>query len=391
MEKRTPSMLQSQKIRYRLVYNYANRLNRQGCAPVSVECRQGRKKMYVTSDVMLEPDQWEKGLVVNHGNADKLTIYLIRLRNSIEEVELNALLKGKHISLSQLKMAIRNGLHESASLRDFTMGFVGNSERKKSTKKGYEYLINDIERDYGRLTLDDITYDWILKWKQRMRECNLSGNTVKGRLKLLRCIVNEGIKRNLIDDDPFKYITIGNMTPKAVWLTMKEIRRIERLDLKGRDGTIRDLFLFGCYTGLRWSDLSTLEEAEIKDGIMRKVMKKTGHDVSIPVRTLFWGKGMEIIDRYPDIRRLSHCCCNSTANRKIKEIAEMAGIRKPVSFHWARKSCSSNLQLLGMSVNDVSTILGHTDVQVTSTHYSFSKEQSAQQQSKKIFRQKLDK
>lgn len=379
------------KIRYRLVYNYANRLNRNGCAPVSVECRQNHRKIYVSTNVMLEPHQWNKGLIVNHGNADKLTVYLIKLRNSIEEVELNALLKGKRMSLSQLRMAIKSGLHESASLKEFAQGVIENSDRKASTKRGYEYMIKELDSEYGRLTLDDITYDWILRWKTRMRDKGLSDNTVKGKLKQLKAVINEAIKRGLVNDDPFKFITIGHMQPKVAWLNMKEIRKIEKVPLKGRDGTVRDLFLLSSFTGLRWSDLATLEEAEIKDGMMRKVMKKTNHEVSIPIGTLFWGKGLEIINKYTNVRKLSRCCCNATANKIMKQIAEKAGVNKPISFHWARKSFSSNLQLMGMSLGDVSTLLGHKDSRITSEHYSFSKDQVAAMQSKRLFKQTLGK
>lgn len=380
------------KIRYRLCYNYAGKLNRTGQAPVALECRQGKRKIYLSTKIYLYPYQWLNGTVINHQNAAKLMAYLVKYRNSIEEVELNALLKGRMMSLSQLKMSVKNGLHESASLRDFTMGVIENSDRKESTKRGYEYLINDIENEYGKMTLDDITYDWVLKWKHKMHESNLADNTVKGRLKLLRCICNEATKRNIITEDPFKFITIGNMQPKAVWLNMKEIKKIENVELAGREAIIRDLFVFSCYSGLRWSDLSTLEDAEIKNGLLRKMMCKTKHEVVIPIKTIFWGKGMAIIERYQsNIKRLSHVACNATANKKIRDIARKAGVNKPVSFHWARKSCSSNLQVLGMSREDVATILGHTDVEVTSKHYSFSKEQSAEKQAQKIFRQKLEK
>lgn len=64
------------KIRYRLVYNYSGKLNKEGKAPVALECRQGKKKMYISSGVLLSSNQWRKGQVINHANANKLTIYL---------------------------------------------------------------------------------------------------------------------------------------------------------------------------------------------------------------------------------------------------------------------------------------------------------------------------
>lgn len=61
------------KIRYRLVYNYANRLNHQGQAAIACECRQAQQKIYISSNVMLYPNQWCKGMVVNHSKAEKLS------------------------------------------------------------------------------------------------------------------------------------------------------------------------------------------------------------------------------------------------------------------------------------------------------------------------------
>jgi site-specific recombinase XerD len=246
------------------------------------------------------------------------------------------------------------------------------------------------EYDKG-VRLSDIDIDWIEKWRVHMRSQGLSENTIKGRLKQLRCCFSEAGKRELIDKDPFVHIVIGNMVPKAGmnWLSMREIKKIEKLKLEGKEAAVRDLFLFSTVTGLRWGDLSTLEDAEVKNGVLRKVMHKTNHTVSIPLNTLFWGKGREIWDRYKPITRLSHAVkCNSTANRIIKDVAKKAGIDKPLSFHWARRSAASNLNLLGMSENEISQILGHTKSDVTRTFYIMSKEQALLKSSKKLFKSK---
>lgn len=144
------------KIRYRLGFNYANRLNKQKLAPIAIECRQGCRKLYISTKVLIAPDQWYRGMVINHQNAEKLTAYCVKYRNQVKEVELNALLKGRHMSLGQLKMAVKSGIHQSASLKDFTMAVIENSDRKETTKRGYVYLMNELEDEYGKLTLDDI-------------------------------------------------------------------------------------------------------------------------------------------------------------------------------------------------------------------------------------------
>lgn len=191
----------------------------------------------------------------------------------------------------------------------------------------------------------------------------------------------------MISSDPFKWITIGNMTPKKEYLSMKDIRKIERINLTGREAKVRDLFLLSCYSGLRYSDLTTLEDATITNGILRKRMVKTKLDVFIPIGTLFWGKGLEIINRYQPLTKLSHCVkCNSTANRIIKDIAVRAGITKPVHFHLARKSFSSLLFQMGIPMQDISIMLGHSKLETTQKFYVFGKETTVEKNIKKVFK-----
>lgn len=376
-----------QKIRYRLVYNYSGKLNSDGRAPVAVEARQGSSKTYFSSNILIYPCQWRKGAIVNHDNADKLTVYLHRWMHSIEEVELDMLLCGKPMTVSQLKMAVRSGTRASATIGEFVSAVIDPSTRSAQTKNAYRTLANEAEKYDKGITIGAITHDWIERWRASMRNDGLSENTVKGRLKALHCLTQEAIKRDLITDDPFKWITIGNMTPRKEYLTMSEIRKIENAKLDGRDAIVRDLFILGCWSGLRWSDLSTLEEADISKGILRKRMCKTNLDVTIPISTLFWGKGQEIIDRYKPITKLSHCVsCNSTANRIIKEIAEKAGIKKRVHFHLARKSCSSNLFQMGLPMQEISMILGHSKMETTQKYYVFGKEKSLVKASSRLFK-----
>ncbi len=375
-----------QKIKYRLTYNYACRLNKDGMAPVSLEARQGTKKIYFSSRIMLRPGQWEHGKVVNHENGSKLTVYLVRWLNKVEEIELDALLNGRQLSLNQLKVAVKSGVHPSATIKEFTDSVIGGSSRCDMTKSAYTSLVKSIEEQTPNMTISDISYDWIERWRVAMRNKGLSENTVKGRLKQLRCIVSEALKRNLLEDDPFKFVTIGNMSPRKVYLTLKEVEKFEKAKLEGNDAIIRDLFVFSCYSALRWSDLSTLEEADISGGMLRKVMKKTKREVIIPIDKLFWGRGKAILDRYPDIKVLSHVCCNTTGNRVIHRIAEKLGIKKKVTFHAARKSAACNLNQLGLSTQEISEILGHTKSQTTSTYYIFNNGEKLKKSAGKVFK-----
>ncbi len=376
------------KIRYRLTYNYSNRLNADGRSQVAIEARQGLSKAYFKTNVLLFPNQWNKGKVINHPNSTKLTVYLIKHLHSIEEIELDSLLSGKEMSLSQLKTAVRKGIHKGASLRDFMTAVIDtDSSRCKNTKNSYHYLVNEMEKEYGKINISDIDYDLIIRWRESMRKKKLSENTIKGRLKALRCLMEQARKRDLIDKNPFEFITIGNMTPRVEALTLSEIRKFENAKLEGREAVVRDFCLLSAYSGLRFSDLSTLEDATIKNGILKKRMCKTKLDVTIPIGTLFYGKGLEIINRYQPITKLSHCVrCNSTLNRIIKDIAKRIGVKKNVHCHLFRKSCSTLLYEMGMPVQEISMVLGHSKIETTLKHYIFNKEKSLIKSSRKLFK-----
>ena len=73
-------MIQRQeKIRYRLVFNRARRLNRRGEGLVQIECQQGKRRIYFSTGVYLEPKYWRDGMVVEHELSNDLNIILRRM------------------------------------------------------------------------------------------------------------------------------------------------------------------------------------------------------------------------------------------------------------------------------------------------------------------------
>ena len=380
------------KIRYRLVYNYGNRLNRQGLAPVAVECRQGSRKMYISSNVLLTPDQWDKGRVVNHDNADKMTAYLVRWRNSIEEIELDALLNGKGMSLYQLKDAVRTGTRASATIAEFVEAvIIPSANRKKSTKDSYRYIAVSLDEFRKGVTLNDLDHHMIESYRSWMKDKGLSYNTIVGRLKALRCLVNEAIKRNLIDtnDDPFKNITIGEMKPHKEFLSLSDIGKLERVYLEGKEAHIRDAFLFMCFTGLRYSDFCNMRSENLKRNKLTVDQLKTGHIVILPLDRLFGGKPLEILSKYRNIEEFADIGINSTVNRVLKEIERKARINKPLHCHLARKVCGTLLNQYGMKPQEIQYILGHQRLSTTFKHYSFTVQEQVEKSLRRVFKNKL--
>lgn len=358
---------------------------------ITVYCPLTKERVTVNTHVRVREADFSYGMVQpSEPNHDLFNRKISRAIRRLMEYEDEMAAAGTNPTPRKIKEAYKTNVSKSATLREFVDSVImTDSKRSESTRSGYHNLCKAVDEFRHNTRLDEVDHDFVERFRSSMMNKGLGENTAIGRLKLLRCVFNEAIKRGVVTDDPFKFITIGNMKPKEVYLTMAEIGRIERVKLSRKDDKVRDLFLLACYSGLRWSDLHTLEEAEIKGGIMRKRMYKTKKYVTVPLKTLFWGKGLDIINKYPNIRILSKCVsCNSTFNKKIKEIAHKAGVKRDVSAHWGRKSCSTNLSLMGMPIQNITSILGQSRTRTTETHYTFDKDLAAEKMSKKLFKTK---
>lgn len=354
-----------------------------------------KEKISVNTHIKVKASDFRYGKVQDtEPNHDIYNRKIARRIRKLMEYEDEFESNGINPTPRRVKEAYNSHVSKSATISEMVEAvIIPSANRSQSTKDSYRTLARSFDEYRPNTTMQDLSHDIIERYRAFLTvDKGLAENTAIGRLKTLHALCEEARKRDAIPGDPFKFITIGNMKPKVAFLSLSEIARIERLHLEGRHEKVRDLFLLGCYSGLRWSDLSTLEEAVIKNGVLRKTMYKTKRQVAVPIKTLFWGRGLDIINRYPDIRELSHCVsCNSTANRIIKEIAEMAGIKKTVSFHIARKSCSTNLSLMNMNLQYITTILGQSRTRTTEAHYIFDKDHAAEKATKKLFRKRKPK
>lgn len=105
---------------------------------------------------------------------------------------------------------------------------------------------------------------------------------------------------------------------EGIYLNKEELKAIEELDLSGNRslGKVRDLFLIGCYTGLRYSDYSTLTTHKIKDGFIRGTQKKTGD----PVTILLHDAVIRILRKYPNGLPISFS--NPKTNQYLKDVGK---------------------------------------------------------------------
>lgn len=354
------------KIRYKLVYNRSHRLNRLGEGLVEIECSQSGRRIYFTTHTYVRPGQFFRGAIVDVPNAQGLNFALYRMIQDIERVELEYIKRGVEVTLPILKEAVRAHISPAAKISEFGMQVVEQSDRKHLTKQNYQTLLNNMEKFRRGSLITDIDYQYIVSYDKWLRDSGIAHNTRISRLRLLRALLNEAKKRDIISFNPFDRFRIQQMVSKKGYITKEQLRRLENLSLRGTEDLVRDAFLVGCYTGLRFSDITTLRDEHLVNGWLTRNMSKTGFMVDIPVSTLFDGKLLKIVEKYGSISKLTKALgSNCAVNRTLRNILDRIGVDPKITFHSSLHTFATLLVQNHTPITTVQKLLGHQKVTTT--------------------------
>lgn len=361
------------KIRYRLVYNRKKQLNKQGTALVQVEASLNQRKIYFKTNLYIKPEHWDKrtSQVIGHPQANDLNAMLFEFVLHLQGIELSFWKRGIQPTLALLRDAIKKNTPINVTFTVFAKEYVKHSDRRQSTKDNLITTINVLQEFRPGLDFKDITYSFLKDFEVYLREKGNGVNTVAKHLRQLRTLVNEAINQGYIHADayPFRKFKIKQEKGRHEFLTPDELRKLENLEVEDKKlRHVLDAFLFCCYVGLRFSDFCQLApENFIKINGKRWLhfkSIKTGIELRLPLHLLFEGKALGILERY-NIEEFASLGCNSDVNKYLTQIAEMARIKKHITYHTARHTCATLLIHQGVPITTVQKLLGHTSVKTT--------------------------
>ncbi|GIZ07891.1 site-specific integrase [Flavobacterium sp. UMI-01] len=214
--------------------------------------------------------------------------------------------------------------------------------------------------------LDD--FDYYLKTEKKQSQI-----TINKTIQRFRTPIKKAISEGYLDRDPFILHKTKTVRKTIIFLTNEELKSLENLKLKQkRLSLIQDLFIFCCYTGLAFNEMTSLEKKHILmgfDGMNWIQMKreKTQRQISIPILPI----AQDIIDKYTSNKELLFPkISNQKFNSYLKEIAAIAGIEKNLTHHIARKTFASTVLLYNdVPMEIVSELLGHSNMTITQESY----------------------
>lgn len=209
-------------------------------------------------------------------------------------------------------------------------------------------------------------------------------NTIVGYIQKIQSLVRRAGQYNYAVDTTYNEVDLEEESTFAVFLSMNEITRIyyykfEHQDKRKAKERIRDLFVIGCLTALRYSDYSTLTNQNLIDGYIVKRTKKTNVDVKIPIHAYV----KEIFDKYGG--HIPCQLCIQHFNKYLKLVMREVGLTDKITYsctkggmliintrekwelissHTARRSAATNMYLTGrMKTLEIMRLTGHRSEQ----------------------------
>lgn len=372
-----------------LYYLKRGHLNRNGECPVMCRISVRGEKETFSSHVYTSPDNWDVKSARVIGRTAKvieqnkiLTDLQVTLTRHYYDIEQ----RNGYVTAEMIKNAYMGITAKAESLLPIYKEFLEETEaligiqKSKKTYEKYErcyrrvveflrdkYHVSDIAfRDLKPMFLVDFEV-WLATKK------NCSTNTIYKFLQLLRMPVLKAKRMGIVFKDPYEGYKMKKVSVDRGYLTEEEVIAIATHEITiPRLEQVRDIFIFCCYTGLAYSDVAALRQGNIQkmfDGRLWIVThrQKTKTNVNVPLLPM----AKKILEKYnweeadkdaPILPVVS----NQKSNAYLKEIGDICGVEKHLTFHLARHTFATTMTLgKGVPIESVSKMLGHTNIQTT--------------------------
>lgn len=251
---------------------------------------------------------------------------------------------------------------------------ISQSDRlSKYSLNTYLSHISKIRQFRPQLDCNDIDVPFLQGYVEFMRQRKNSDGTIYRSLAVLRKFINILRKKGLMETSPFTDFHLRRTRCRRDFLEISELKKLyngffaqkELLTYAERESM--RAFLFSCFTGLRYADLKNLSIEDIKNGKIHRWTQKTGQMVYIPIPK----QALPLIEKTEN-GRILHVVNNSSFNKNLRAAAQKIGFERRLHTHLARHTFATVCISLGIPIEAVSKLLGHSALQTTLIYANYA-------------------
>lgn len=365
-----------------------------GTAPIYLKITIDGKPFEIASKRYSLPEKWCPVAKKVNGQSEEvraLNAYLKTLEKTVYEAYRQLVDSGKQVTAEMLKNKLQGQNERELTLvtifedhnrkmeallgKEFAMGTLINfriSLRHVKEFLQWKYKGSDIR-------LQDLNHAFVTEYEFYLRSaCSINNNSALKNIRNLGKIVRIAMANGWITQDPFAHYKTKMVEVKKEILNEEELAAIrDKVFSIERLSQVRDIFLFSCYTGLAYADAKKLDASQVSIGIDGEKWiftnrQKTDTTSNIPLLPMAEAI-LEKYKKHPQCiaqNRLLPVLSNQKMNSYLKEIADLCGVSKPLTFHIARYTFATTVTLVNdVPIESVSSMMGHKSIKTTQ-HYA---------------------
>jgi len=373
-----------------------SKVHSSGNVPIYLRITIERSRVEIATKRSIHPEIWNVVAQKAMGNSDEarsINKHLKTLEQKAYEAYREMIERKAPITAQTFKDKL-NGIEEADPTRMLVKIFEDHNkqiealigkEYAPATAIRYQttlkHVTNFLKWKYKAPDIDinKLDHDFVTSLEFYLRtERNCNNNSAVKYIKNLKKIVHLCMANNWLDRNPFGKYKAKIKEVVRDFLSIEELEAIQNKKFVSlRLDQVRDVFLFSCFTGLAYADVNKLGRNDINTGIDNNkwiftTRQKTDTASRIPILPV----AMEILSKYKDHPecvnegKLLPVLTNQKMNAYLKEIADVCGIEKELTFHIARHTFATTVTLAnGVSIESVSKMLGHKNIRTTQ-HYA---------------------
>lgn len=344
--------MKAKVVRCKLVFDRKKVAESKGEAPIEFYFLfASGKKSYLNSRISVESHHWDnyrREIKDTHPNHIKLNNYLQKFMNDIKDYDLELIQKGKQLTRESLIHFVDYG--RSENFLDFAREHIDKKNLAPSSASSQKRSVAAVEKFQSFVPFDAIDEDFVLNLTKYMKkELKYSPGTIWRVHKDMKTYISAAIRKGFINYIDNPYLEIKNTKPKGKheFLDYDDLKALHEVKLPEGDlEHCRNIFLFGCYTGLRISDLRVIngKNFNFREGrwsMTLKRMVKVDKRIHQKLDEYFGGKAQEIIlpyiEKYKDEKHIwGFKIKDSKQNEMLKYIQKEAKISTTLYQHLSR-------------------------------------------------------
>ncbi len=373
-----------------LFWIYKSRINKKGLATVYLRITIRGIKTEISTGINVLPDKWDSKKGVVRGNS-----------NEVKEVNRSLdVLRGKVLKIFNEMQ----GLDTPVSAEQIKSKLFGDDDNIKTLLQAFTYHNELIKRKLGVETtkatygkfetlkkkvtlfinqkmnrkdvfLKELNHRFAVEFEAFLKiDQKITHNPAIKYVQFLKKIIHLSIANGWLDNNPFRNFKCSLVNKDRECLTESELQAVEDKDIElKRLVSVRDAFVLSCYTGLSYADIQKLRIGHIINKEYNSkwiIISRTKTEIRSPIPLL--PKALKILNKYDAFevtdktKPLLPIGGNQKMNAYLKEIADICGISKNLTYHLARHTFATTVTLSkGVPIETVSKMLGHTNLKTT--------------------------